>query len=135
MVMLLLGQKRVSGARSGRSFHDVPRHFLVLGLLVDHDLQLTSALGQLPSSPDEPGSRGVEILEDDEELVDEGTQDVEEHDQRQGNEVEVLLVHRGMWAFNVAPGVMMMVMMVVAVTDAGRGSVAVLSLGHAQLLR
>lgn len=146
MMVLLLGQQRIPGTRSnGASRH--LRHDLafypitvdqttIRRLLPHDDLQLTGLFGGLPAL-DQLRSGGIQVLEHHEQLIQQGAQHVEQQYQGDGDDVEIALVHRRLRALQKAVVAVMVVVVAVAgaVADRRRGLVAVLALGHAQLLR
>lgn len=105
-------------------------------LLPYNNLQLTGLFGGLPAL-DQLRRGGVQVLEHHEQLIQQGAQHVEQQYQRDGDDVEIALVYRGLRAVQEAVVAVMIVVVTVAgaVADRRRGLVAVLALGHAQLLR
>lgn len=99
-------------------------------------LQLTGLFGRLPAL-DQLKGRRVQVLEHHEQLVQQSAQYVEQQYQGKGDDVEIALVHGRLRAVQEAVVTVVIVVVTVAdaVADRRRGLVAVLALGHAQLLR
>lgn len=142
MMMLLLRQQGISRARPHRSSRPL-RHLFYIALIavgndfsIHYDFQLTSvSAGMLPEH--QMRRRGVDVLENHVQLVDNSPDDVEQEYQGKRDYVEISLVHRrhvGGCCFATRRAmVMVMVMMMATVTDAGDCLVAVLGLGYAEL--
>lgn len=146
MMVLLLGQQGIPGTgpdgASRHLRHDLAFYPITVDqatirrLLPYNNLQLTGLFGGL-SALDQLRRGSIQVLEHHKQLIQQGAQHVEQQDQREGDDVEIALVHRRLRAVQEAVVAVMVVVVTVAgaVADRRRGLVAVLALGHAQLLR
>lgn len=147
-MMLLLGEQRIRRTRadgtSGYLRHDFSLYLTAVDqtigqtirwFLTDNNFQLTGLLGCLPTL-NQLRRGGVQVPEHYKQLIEQSPQHVEQQYQRERDDVEIAFVHRRLRAVQEAVMVVVKVIVVVvaAAVDRRRGFIAVLALGHAQLL-